>query len=451
MPTFGERIKRSWNAFRGQDDSFMFVDTGPGSGYRPDRIRMNRNNARSMVTSIYNRIAVDVASIDMHHVRLDEDDNFLEIIKDPLNTVLSLDANIDQTGPALIQDIVMSMFDEGVVAVVPIDTIGDPEQSDSYDIYSLRTGKIKEWFPGSVRVEVYNERTGLKEEILMPKRLVAIIENPFYSIMNEPNSVLQRLLRLLAQVDRTNDQNSSGKLDLIVQLPYTVKSEARRIQANNRRKDLADQLAGSKYGIGYIDATERITQLNRAVENNFWQQAKDLMDQLHNELGLTQNVFDGTAKEEELLNYYTRTVEPIMAAICTEMERKWLTKTARTQRQGIRYIRDPFKLVPVNGIADIADKFTRNEILSSNELRAIIGRKPSSDPKASQLINSNLNQSKEEVQQTYGLADGTPQRDSQTSTQSDSRKTSTTFQNGQNWLNHIGNQGGLSTNVKTLS
>lgn len=392
MPTLGERVKRSWNAFMGRDPTVYRYDSGFGSNYRPDRMRFKSNNSRSIVTSIYNRIAVDCAQIDIRHIRLDPKyERYKETIKSPLNECLSLNANLDQTGRALIQDAVMSMFDEGCIALVPTDTSDNPELTDSYDIYKIRVGKIKEWYPSSVKVEVYNENTGQKQDVIMLKRNVAIVENPFYAIMNEPNSTLQRLIRVLNQIDRTNEQNSAGKLDLIIQLPYVIKSEAKREQANARRKEIEAQLTGSQYGIAYTDGTERITQLNRSVENNLWSQAKDLTSQLYNQLGLTEAIFNGTASAEVLLDYYNRTIEPILAALINEMERKWLSKTARTQLQAIRFFRDPFRLVPVSQIAEIADKFTRNEIMTSNEIRAVIGMTPSEDPKADQLVNSNLN------------------------------------------------------------
>lgn len=397
MPSLVERIRKGWSAFRSDDTPYYPYNIGPGSSIRPDRTTTSFSLSRSLVMSIYNRIAVDAASCVINHCRLDENDNFKEIIKGPLNTALSMDANIDQTGPALMQDAVMSMFDEGCIAVVPTDTSIDPELTESYDIYNLRVGRICDWYPSHIRCEVYNEIAGVKQRIILNKRHVAIVENPFYATMNEPNSLLQRLIRTLNQLDQTNEQNSSGKLDLLIQLPYSIRSEARRIQANQRRKDLEKQLRGAQYGIGYIDATEHVTQLNRGLENNLWSQADKLQTQLYNQLGLTQSIFDGTASETEQLNYFTRTIEPIVSAFTREYERKWLSKTARSQQQAIRYFRDPFKLVPVNNIAEIADKFTRNEILSSNELRAIIGRKPSDDPKADELINANLNQSKEDI------------------------------------------------------
>lgn len=394
MSGLGERIKNGWNAFKGRDPTKPLY--GYGSSFRPDRIRLSRTNARSIVNSIYNRIAIDVSAMNVEHVRLDENGNYKETINDELNRVLTRSANNDQTGRALFQDIVMSMFDEGCVAVIPVDTDIDPENTESYKINSLRTGKIVEWYPYEVRVEAYDERVGRKKEIILPKGLVAIIENPFYSIMNEPNSTLQRLIRVLSQLDRTNEETSAGKMDLIVQLPYTVKSKARQIQAESRRKDLEAQLTGSQYGIGYIDGTERVIQLNRSIENNLWTQAKDLTLDLYNQLGLTQSIFDGTADEKTLLNYYDRTVTPTITAIVEEMERKWLSKTAIAQRQAIRYFRDPFKLIPVSQLAEMSDKLTRNEIMTSNEVRAVIGLKPSNDPKADELRNSNLNHPEDE-------------------------------------------------------
>lgn len=397
MAGLRERIKNGWNAFNGRDPTKPLY--GYGSSFRPDRIRLSRTNSRSIVNSIYNRIAIDVSAMNVEHVRLDENGNYKETIDDELNTVLTRSANNDQTGRALFQDIVMSMFDEGCVAVIPVVTDTDPEDTESYKIHSLRTGKILEWYPYEVKVEAYDERVGRKKEIILPKSFVAIIENPFYSIMNEPNSTLQRLIRVLSQLDRTNEETSAGKMDLIVQLPYTVKSKARQIQAESRRKDLEAQLTGSQYGIGYIDGTERVIQLNRSIENNLWAQAKDLTVDLYNQLGWTQSVFDGTADEKTLLNYYDRTVTPTITAITEEMERKWLSKTAITQRQAIRYFRNPFKLIPVSQFAEMADKLTRNEIMTSNEVRGVIGLKPSNDPKADELRNSNLNHPDESATQ----------------------------------------------------
>lgn len=389
MSKLGERFRDGWNAFMGRDPTY-FRRYG-GSSIRPDRVMLSRVNMRTIVSAIYNRIAVDVSAMNVCHVRLDEDGNYKETIHSDLNNAFTIEANLDQTGRNLFQDIVMSMFDEGCVAVVPIDTDTNPDDTGSYKIYTLRTGKIMEWYPSEVRVEVYNERTGKKEQITLSKHMVAIIENPFYSIMNEPNSTLQRLKRVLSQLDRTNEEQSAGKMDLIVQLPYAIKSKARRIQAEQRRKDLEDQMTGSQYGIGYVDGTERVIQLNRSIENNLWTQAKDLTTELYNQLGLTESIFDGTADEQTLLNYQDRTINPILTAITEEMQRKWISKTARTQGQAIRFFRDPFRLIPVGQLAEMADKLTRNEIMSSNEVRGAMGLKPSNDPKADELRNSNLN------------------------------------------------------------
>ena len=395
------RLKHAWNAFvNNRDPTASYRDIGPGYSYRPDRPRLTRGNERSIITSVYNRIALDVAANDIRHVKLDEDDRFSEIIDSGLNNCLALDANIDQTGRAFIQDAVMSMLDEGCVALVPIETTFNPQQTGSFDINTIRTGKILDWYPKHVRVSVYNERSGKREEIVLPKDTIAIIENPLYAVMNEPNSTMQRLIRKLNLLDAIDEQSSSGKLDLIIQLPYVVKTEARRQQAEARRKDIEMQLAGSKYGIAYTDGTEKITQLNRSVDNNLMKQIEYLTSMLYSQLGITQAVLEGTADEKTMLNYYSRTIEPIIAAIVDEMKRKFLTKTARTRRQSIAFFRDPFKLVPVDNIAEIADKFTRNEIMTSNEIRQKIGMKPSKDPKADKLINSNLNQPEENEQPT---------------------------------------------------
>ena len=393
-----DRLKHSWNAFFNKDPTNInpYQYYANGSYYRPDRVRLTRGNERSIVTSIYNRIALDVASININHCRLDENARFKEIIPSSLNDCLSLEANIDQTSRAFMQDAIMSMLDEGCVALVPVDTKGDPTVSESYDIYTLRTGKIITWYPNHVRVEVYNERIGKKQEVTLPKSMVSIVENPLYSVMNEPNSTLQRLIRKLVLLDSVDEQSSSGKLDLIIQLPYVIKSPTRKQQAEDRRKDIENQLSGSKYGIAYTDGTERITQLNRPVENNLMKQIEYLTSMLYSQLGITQSILDGTADDKTMLNYYSRTIEPIVSAIVDEMKRKFLTKSARTQGQTILAFRDPFKLVPVNDIAEIADKFTRNEILTSNEIRQIIGIKPASDPKADKLINSNISQPNEE-------------------------------------------------------
>lgn len=393
------RLKHAWNAFvNNRDPTASYRDIGPGYSYRPDRPRLTRGNERSIITSVYNRIALDVAANDIRHVKLDEDDRFSEIIDSGLNNCLALDANIDQTGRAFIQDAVMSMLDEGCVALVPIETTFNPQQTGSFDINTIRTGKILDWYPKHVRVSVYNERSGKREEIVLPKDTIAIIENPLYAVMNEPNSTMQRLIRKLNLLDAIDEQSGSGKLDLVIQLPYVVKTEARRQQAEARRKDIEMQLAGSKYGIAYTDGTEKITQLNRSVDNNLMKQIEYLTSMLYSQLGITQAVLEGTADEKTMLNYYSRTIEPIIAAIVDEMKRKFLTKTARTRRQSIVFFRDPFKLVPVDNIAEIADKFTRNEIMTSNEIRQKIGMKPSKDPKADKLINSNLNQPEENEQ-----------------------------------------------------
>ena len=388
--SFGSRLKHAWNAFTGNRDPTP--PQGASYSYRPDRPRLSRGKERSILTSISNRIALDVAAVIIKHCRLDKNDRYIEDVKSGLNDCLNLEANIDQTGRAFKQDIVMSMFDEGTVAIVPIDTTFNPKVTGSYDILSMRTGKVLEWYPKHVKVKVYNERTGEKEDIIVPKRTVAVIENPLFAVMNEPNSTMQRLIRKLNLLDIIDEQSGSGKLDLIIQLPYVIKTEARRQQAEDRRKLIEDQLAGSKYGIAYTDGTERITQLNRPVENNLMKQIEYLTSMLYSQLGITQSVMDGTADEKTMLNYNNRTIEPIVSAIVDEMKRKFLTKTARTQNQSISFFRDPFKLVPINDIAEIADKFTRNEIMTSNEIRQIIGMKPSSDPKADQLVNSNIAQ-----------------------------------------------------------
>ena len=388
------RLQHAWNAFMNKDPTeYVYHDYGGiGYGHRPDRIRLTRGNDRSIITSVFNRIALDVAAVDLRHCRLDEAGRYSEDIDSGLNNCLTLEANLDQTARALIQDCVLSMFDEGCVALVPVDTTKDPSLTDSYDILTMRTGSILEWKPSHVKVRVYNERTGKKEDITVPKRTVSIIENPLYAIVNEPNSTAQRLMRKLSLLDVTDEQTASGKLDLIIQLPYIVKTEARRTQANKRREDIERQLTGSKYGIAYTDGTEKITQLNRPVENNLMSQVEYLTNQLFSQLGITQSILDGTADEKTMLNYYNRSIEPIVSAIVDEMKRKFLSKTARSQKQSIKAFRDPFRLVPVNDIAEIADKFTRNEIMTSNEVRQIIGMKPSDDPKADELINSNISQ-----------------------------------------------------------
>lgn len=392
MPSILNRLQSGWNAFMGRDPTatVRYEDLGIGSSYRPDKSRFYRTNDKSIISSVICRIAIDAAALNLRHVRV-EDEQYVETLDTKLNELLVTEANIDQTGRAFIQDVVMSMCDEGVVAIVPTDTTTNP-YTGSYEIDKLRTGKVMEWYPEHVRVDVYNERTGKREEVTLPKAMVAIIENPFYAVMNEPNSTLQRLKRTLANLDILDDRNASGKLDLIIQLPYVVKSELRKKQAEERRKDIEMQLIGSKYGVAYTDGTERIIQLNRPIENNYWAQAKELTSMLYNQLGLTESVFDGTADEATMNNYYTRTIEPILTAIIEEMRRKFLTKTARSQGQSIKFFRDPFKLVTVEKLANIADTFTRNEIASSNEIRREIGWKPSKDPKADALVNSNINQ-----------------------------------------------------------
>lgn len=387
--SFGSRLKHAWNAFTG-NVQMNYRDLGMSYSYRADRPRMSRGNERSIVTSVYNRIALDVAALNVQHVRLDENGRFLSVIDDGLNNCLTLEANVDQTARSFVQDVVISMFDEGSVAIVPVDTTTDPNVSGSYDIQSLRVGQILDWYPQYIRARVYNEQTGRKEDIVVPKSAVAIIENPLYAVINEPNSTMQRLIRKLNLLDVIDEQSGSGKLDLIIQLPYVIKTEARRRQAENRRKDIENQLSGSKYGIAYTDGTEHITQLNRSVNNNLMSQIEYLTSMLYSQLGITQSILDGTADEKTMLNYNNRTIEPIISAIVDEMKRKFLTKTARSQRQSISFFRDPFKLVPVNDIAEIADKFTRNEIMTSNEIRQVVGMKPSEDPRADELRNKNL-------------------------------------------------------------
>ena len=389
--SFGSRLKHAWNAFFNRDaPNYVHQDTGQGYSYRPDRIRLNRGKERSIVTSIYNRIAMDVAAVDIRHVRLDENERYLYTMKSGLNNCLSLEANVDQIGKSFIQDAVFSMLDEGCVALVPIDTTSDPNITDSYDILSMRTGKILEWYPAHIRVSVYNERTGRREEITVPKNTVAIIENPLYSVFNEPNSTMQRLIRKLSLLDAVDEQSGSGKLDLIIQLPYVIKTDARRKQADARRKDIESQLSGSKYGIAYTDGTERITQLNRPVENNLMKQVEYLTSMLYSQSGMNQSILDGSADEKTMLNYDNRIVLPILSVFVDEMKRKFLTKTARSQFQSIYFFRDPFKLVPATELATIVDTFTRNEIMTSNEARDKIGMKPSNDPKADELRNKNI-------------------------------------------------------------
>ena len=400
MPTIRDRFKRSWNAFLNKDptdNDYRPSNIGYGSYIRPDRLWYSRGNDRSAILAVYNQIAIDVASIKIEHVRVDQNGNFREVINSRLNDCLTLESNLDQISTAFFQDVCMSMFDEGVVAIVPVDTTIDPYDTESWDVLSMRTGKVLEWYPQHVKLQVYNELSGKKQDIILPKTQVAIIENPLYAVMNQPNSTLQRWIRTLNNLDNINDLNSSGKIDLIVKLPYKIRSESMEQRAEDRRQQIEAQLAGSKYGIAYMDGSEEITQLNRAVENNLWTQARDLESQLYNQLGLTQAIFDGTADEKTMINYYNRTIDPILNAIAQEMKRKFLSPTARGRGQDIQYFRDPFKLVPASELADIADKLTRNEILSSNEVRAEIGYRPVDDPKADELRNKNVSQPDESV------------------------------------------------------
>ena len=404
MPTLRKRIKNAWNVFTSRDptEQPVFHDYGISYGYRPDRIRLTRGNERSIVNAVYNRIAIDVASIDVKHVKTDENDVFIEEINSFLNDVLQTEANIDQTGRNLMIDAVISLLDEGVIAIVPVD-IDEDEETDSFDVLSLRVAKIIQWYPEHVKLRVYNEKTGYKQDIVINKRSVCIVENPFYSVMNEPNSTLQRLIRKLNLLDAIDEQTGSGKLDIIIQLPYVIKTEARKKQAEDRRKDIEAQLAGSKYGIAYTDGTERITQLNRPAENNLLTQIEYLTSMLYSQLGITEEVLNGTADEKTMLNYYNRTIEPIMSAIVDEMKRKLLTWNARKEGQSIKFFRNPFKLVPVTEMAEIADKFGRNEILTPNEIRGIVGFKPSDDPQANELRNRNISQSNEEIEMEKGI------------------------------------------------
>lgn len=395
---FVDRLQHGWNAFLNRDPTRYYHDIGASYSYRPDRIRLTRGNERSMVTSVFNRIMLDASSINILHARLDEDGRFTETIVSGLNKCLTLEANIDQSGRAFRNDIFMSLMDEGCIAIVPVDTNIDLEKTDSYDILTMRVGKITDWYPAHVKVELYNEKIARKEELILPKSKVAIVENPLYAVINEPNSTMQRLIRKLNLLDVVDEQSGSGKLDLIIQLPYVIKSEARRQQAESRRKDIEMQLSGSKYGIAYTDGTERITQLNRPVDNNLMKQIEYLTSMLYSQLGITQSILDGTADEQTMLNYYNRTIEPIVSAVVDEMKRKFLTKTARSQGQSIVFFRDPFKLVPINKLAEMADSLTRNEIMTKNEFRQVIGMKPSKDPKADRLENSNLNHKEEPVE-----------------------------------------------------
>lgn len=406
--SLGSRLKHAWNAFLNRDPTPHYdYTTGGGYSYRPDRARLTRGNEQSIMTAILNRIALDCAAISIQHCRLDENGRFVEALDTRLNNCLTIEANIDQTGRSFIQDVVMSMLDEGHVVILPVETTIDPRVSSSYDICSMRTAKVISWYADYVQINAYDDRAGYKKDLVMPKRAVGIIENPLFAIMNEPNSTFQRLRRKLVLLDAIDEQSGAGKLDLIIQLPYTIKSEARRQQADERRKNIEDQLAGSKYGIAYADSTERITQLNRPLENNLMAQIEYLTSMLYSQLGITQSILDGTADEKTMLNYYSRTIEPIMSAIVDEMKRKFLTKTARTQGQSIMFFRDPFKLVPVDNIAEIADKFTRNEIMSSNEIRQVIGMKPSDDPRADELVNKNLSAPSEEAPKAEDVGEQT--------------------------------------------
>ena len=404
-----DRLQHAWNAFMSNRDptpKVEYREYGSISTYRPDRVVLSRGNEKSITTSIFNRIALDVAAITIRHVKLDENDRMVEIIHSGLDYCLNTEANIDQTGRAFIQDVVLSMLDEGCVAIVPVDTTVNPKVDGSYDIKTMRVGQILEWRPRHVKVRVYNDRTGKKEELLLPKTMVSIIENPLYTVVNEPNSTMQRLKRKLNLLDLVDEQAGSGKLDMIIQLPYVIKTDTKRKQAENRMESIEKQLASSKYGIAYTDGTERIVQLNRAVENNLMSKIEYLQNMVYSQLGITQSIMDGTADEQTMLNYENRSVEPIISSIVDEMKRKFLTKTARTQRQSILFFRNPFKLAPVDKIAEMADKFTRNEIMSSNEFRQVIGLKPSNDPRADELRNKNLNKSDEEIAQDRNFQNG---------------------------------------------
>lgn len=405
--SFGSRLKNVFSSFLSRDPTIVYRDVGPGYGNRPDRRRLSRGNEKTIITSIYNRIALDVAGIEIMHCKTDDDGRFLDVVKDGLNSCLTFEANIDQDSRSFMQDAALSMFDEGCVALVAVDTTADPALTDSYDVLSMRTGKVIQWYPKHVKVNVYNDRTGRREDIILSKSDVAIVENPFYAVMNEQNSTAQRLKRKLALLDVTDEQTASGKLDIIIQLPYVIKSQAKRDEAEKRRKEIEMQLAGSKYGIAYADGTERITQLNRPVENNLMAQVESLTSTLYSQLCITPSIMDGTADDKTMLNYNTRVVEAVVAAIARGIERAYLSKTARSQNHKIMYFRDPFKLVPVNDIAEIADKLTRNEIMTSNEIRQKIGLKPSDDPKADQLRNSNLNHPDESQNPYMDLTENT--------------------------------------------
>ena len=394
---FINRLQHGWNAFMNKDPTENYYFDGITYSYRPDRVRFSGGNEKTIVTSIYNRIAMDAASITIKHVRLDENERYVETIQSGLNECLNIEANIDQTGKAFLQDVFMSILDEGCIAIVPTVTSANPKLTNSYDILAMRTGKILEWRPDEVKVRLYNDSNGRREEIWLKKRYVGIVENPMYSVINERNSTMQRLIRKMNLIDAVDEQTSSGKLDMIIQLPYQVKSELRRQQADKRRKDLEEQLKDSRFGIGYVDATEKITQLNRPLENNLLKQIEYLTSILYGQLGITQTIMDGTADEKTMLNYYTRTIEPLVIAFVDELKRKFLTKTARSQLQSIAYFRNPFSLVPTNDLAELADKFTRNEIVTSNEFRQVIGMKPSDDPRADELRNSNLRYAEEQM------------------------------------------------------
>lgn len=404
---FAVRLKNAWNTFLNKDptEKNSYYSYSSVSSFRPDRPRFTGGNERSIVTALFNRIALDAASVHIVHARLDDNSRMIEVIKSGLNDCLTIEANIDQSGRELIQDIVQSMLDEGCVALVPVDTNLNPYKTDGFDILSLRVGKITQWYPSHIKVNLYNERVGKKEEIVLPKKMVAIIENPLYSVINEPNSTMKRLIRKLSLLDMTDEHNSSGKLDLIIQLPYVIKNETRKEQAEKRRKDIENQLVGSKYGVAYTDGTERITQLNRPIDNNLMSQIEYLTSMLYSQLGITKAVLEGTASEAELTNYFNRTIEPILSAITDSMIRKFLTKTARTQKQSILFFRDPFKLLPVSNLAEVADKFTRNEIMSSNEFRQIVGLRPSDDPRADKLENKNIRNPNTELPTPEGYED----------------------------------------------
>lgn len=399
--SFGSRLAHAWNAFTANKDPTPRFDYGMSYSRRPDRPHFTRGNERSIINAIYNRIAMDAAEIDIKHIKLDDNGRYTETINSELNSCLNLEANIDQTGRAFLQDVYMSVLDEGCIAIVPVDTSIDPEKSDGYKINSLRAGRIVEWYPAHVKVRLYNDKVGRKEDVILTKKSVSIIENPFYSVMNESNSTMQRLIRKLNILDAIDEQSGSGKLDLIVQLPYAIKNDLKRQQAENRRKDIEAQLNGNKFGIAYIDATEHVTQLNRPVDNNLMKQIEYLTSMLFSQLGISQAILDGTADASTMTNYYNRVIEPLVATVVDEMKRKFLTKTARSQNQSLAYFRDPFRLVPVADLAELADKFTRNEIMTSNEFRQVVGMKPSDDPKADELRNKNLSQSTEELEQYY--------------------------------------------------